>query len=289
MMANKKKGFSLVELLIAMAIGSIVMASIYTIHRSQLDAYVINDQVVAMQQNLRSAIHFMLREIRTAGYDPLESGRFGITDIRQKDLDDNVAGDGNGSLEFTLDRNENGILDGGDETIYFALYDHPEDSPDGKLDLARRVGPNVGGGGRQLIAENITAIGLAYGFDNDGDGSLDRYVNTGGEESIYWAVDSDNDNFLDLDLDTNADGVIDKQDDGNGNRIIDGRPLPGGITVGVDRIRAVRIWLLAQAERTDSKFHNSETYVVGDRLVVPQNQLRMRLLESTVECRNLGL
>ena len=150
-----------------------------------------------MQQNLRAAMYVMEREIRMAGYDPTGSGNFGITDIRLKDIDDDLDVNGNSSLEFTIDRDDNGLGPDGDETVYYCIYDSPVGAPDGKTDLAQRYG----GGGRQLLAQNIEALGLAYAFDNNGDGQLDTTV----AGNTIWAIDSDNDNDLDVNLDTNDD------------------------------------------------------------------------------------
>ena len=63
-----QKGFTLVELLIAMVVASIVMASIYAVYRSQTAAHRTQQLVVQMQQNIRAALYLLEREIRMAGY-----------------------------------------------------------------------------------------------------------------------------------------------------------------------------------------------------------------------------
>jgi len=65
---RKKKGLTLIELLIALALSSILIAALYQIFISQHKTYGIQDQVVDMQQNARFAIGQMTREIRMAGY-----------------------------------------------------------------------------------------------------------------------------------------------------------------------------------------------------------------------------
>jgi len=65
-----RNGFSLIELLIAMAVGLIVlgaMYSVFTLQNKQLNA---QDMVTAMQQNARASIEMMVQEIRMAGYRP---------------------------------------------------------------------------------------------------------------------------------------------------------------------------------------------------------------------------
>lgn len=67
---NNKKGFTLIELMIAMAISTVVMAAIYATYRSQLRSHITQQAVVEMQQNARAAMYILEREIKMAGYDP---------------------------------------------------------------------------------------------------------------------------------------------------------------------------------------------------------------------------
>ncbi|MBW1937728.1 MAG: prepilin-type N-terminal cleavage/methylation domain-containing protein [Deltaproteobacteria bacterium] len=280
--SSKSNGFTLVELLVAMAISGIVAGAIFTAFQSQQKSYLIQDQVTEMQQNLRAGMDIMVRDIRMAGYSQGAPG-FGITDISPRDTDDNVdiTITGNGSFEFTADFDDNGTLSGG-ETISYSVYDSPVDTPDGRNDLGRNSG-----GGRQLVAENIEALGFAYAFDANGDGILDTY-NVGGNNQVIWAVDSDGDNDLDLNLDTNGDGNIDENDGpAGGNGLIGGTAIPADIAP--QDIRAVRIWMLARTGHGDKSFLNTKTYTVGNKVITPNNNLRMRLLTTSVKCRNMGL
>lgn len=268
---KNKNGFTLVELLVAMAISGVVMAGIYSAYYSQQKSYVAQEQVSAMQQNLRAAMYRMEREIRMAGYDPTISGNFGITDIRLKDVDDNLDANGNSSLEFTIDQDGDGVV--GAETVYFCIYDDPVADPDGNTDLAIR---DVAGS-RDLLAENIEALGFAYAFDNNGDGELD--TTTAG--NTIWAIDSDNDNDLDINLDTNDDGIIDINDNVAGTALTS--------NVNISAIRSINIWLLARTDIEDRGFQDTGTYVVANKRITPNDGLRRRLLTTNVKCRNMGL
>ena len=62
------KGVTLIELLIAMVISTILIAGIYRVFISQQRSYTVQDQVVEMQQNVRAAINKMLREIRMVNF-----------------------------------------------------------------------------------------------------------------------------------------------------------------------------------------------------------------------------
>ncbi len=134
-------GFTLVELLVAIAISGIVMAGVYSVYYSQQKSYMAQEQVAVMQQNLRAAMLFMEREIRMAGCDP--------TGQAVKFADWNISS--SNSFKFTLDIRGSavGSLPDGDtndpnEDITYAL--------DG-TDLERND---------NLIAENITSLNFVY-------------------------------------------------------------------------------------------------------------------------------
>jgi type IV pilus assembly protein PilW len=62
------KGLTLVELLIALALSSLLTAVLYRAFISQQKNYMVQDQVADMQQNVRIAVSQMTREVRMAGY-----------------------------------------------------------------------------------------------------------------------------------------------------------------------------------------------------------------------------
>ncbi len=70
---KKNKGITLIELVIALAISSILVAAIYRTFLGQQKTYVVQEQVVDMQQNTRVAINRMMREIRMAGFGNVSS------------------------------------------------------------------------------------------------------------------------------------------------------------------------------------------------------------------------
>ncbi len=143
------RGYSLVEILVVLVIVGIITAAIYQAFRSQQHSYLVQDQVAEMQQNLRAALDLMIREIRMAGYDPQETGRFGI-----------ISATGS-SLNFTADmgsgtNNGNGYVDSG-ETFLYELYDS---DGDGVKDALRRTP------GGSAIANNIYNLEFYYTLDD---------------------------------------------------------------------------------------------------------------------------
>ena len=161
-------GFTLIELLVAMAISGIVMAGVYSVFYTQQKSSRAQEQVSAMQQNLRAGMYFMMREISMAGYDPPDP-------TIQPPVGDAGAGINIANvaeLEFTADHNDDGDCDnippGNDpnEKIRYALTNDADG--DGIADGSPcNLGREIWGGGLQPVAENIDALNFVY-FDASG-------------------------------------------------------------------------------------------------------------------------
>ncbi len=136
---TRKEGFTLSELLVAMIISGVVMAAVFSTYYSQQKSYVLQEQVAAMQQNLRSAMFYMEREIRMAGCDPTRTTGAGITAATAS------------SISFTQDSDADGDTSDPNETISYSLS-----------------GGNLLRNG-DAIAEGIDALNFVY---LDGDGTV---------------------------------------------------------------------------------------------------------------------
>lgn len=66
--SKKENGLTLIELLVALVVASVLVTGIYRHFVTQQHTYVVQEQVVDMQQNLRMAINQLSREIRMAGF-----------------------------------------------------------------------------------------------------------------------------------------------------------------------------------------------------------------------------
>ena len=62
---RNENGFTLVELLVAMAMGMLIMAALYYTYASQSKSQVITEKVSALQQNCRAAMFHLQKDIRT--------------------------------------------------------------------------------------------------------------------------------------------------------------------------------------------------------------------------------
>ena len=128
-----KGGYTIVELLVAIAISGVFLTAIYSAYFSQQRATLAQEQVSAMQRNLRSAMYFMEKEIRMAGCDPTGRTNAGIIQAN-KNL-----------MQFTGDIDG----DGTNEDITYSISGADLERSDAR------------------IAENIDAINFVY-LDRDG-------------------------------------------------------------------------------------------------------------------------
>ncbi len=67
---QNESGVTLVELMVSLVISSFVIAGVYGVYTIQKKSYTVQEQVVEMQQRLRSAMDFLVRDIRMAGSNP---------------------------------------------------------------------------------------------------------------------------------------------------------------------------------------------------------------------------
>jgi type IV pilus assembly protein PilW len=162
-LANLQQGFTLVEIIVAIAIAGIVIGAIYSTYKSQQDSYVAQEQVVEMQQNLRAALYMIGRDIRMAGFNPAE-----IPDLAgfETSLDD---GDGtettdSTNMAFTTDEDENEAIssalnaNGNTEQIAYRLDSNR---------LQKFMYDALNGWRWETVAENIDAVNFVY-LDGNG-------------------------------------------------------------------------------------------------------------------------
>lgn len=297
---RNNNGFTLIELMIAMVIAGILAAAIMMSFDSQQKTQVNQQLVVEMQQDARAALYLMQQDIRMAGYDETweDSNTDGLDDNRAADGIDNdcdgnsdnpgddndVAGivkAGSHIVQIRLDENRDSNFCAANDLITYALASGKDDGSidaDGVADsgaMELRRGTQVGADYLETLAGSVQAISFGYAFDNDGDGLVD--TDAGG--NIIWAFDSNADGLLDKQLDSNGDGVIDEND----------TPANMAPMVPVNRIRAVRIWILARTRAPLRDHRNTRTYVVGDKVIATDDNFERVLLTTTVNCRNLGL
>lgn len=143
------QGFTMVELLVAMVVSLLALAAIYSTFLAQHRSYQVQGETADMQQNIRTAMYYMQREIRMAGNDPYTKGIFGfpVPPLGNSTANANV-------IQFTEDIGDgavgapNGLLNT-NETIQYRLNNG---------NLIR----NTPATGDQVVAQNIDALDFVY-------------------------------------------------------------------------------------------------------------------------------
>lgn len=145
--AGASPGLTLIELMVALAVGMIVLAALTSTFILQRKAYGTQEQVIEMTQIARAAMDMIGREVRMAGYcspiAPLQ---------RNNAADPHFVGIpvSDARLELLSDLNADGdTLDANEHIIY-------------TFDSANRMIRRNTGGGAQPFAENIQAFTFQF-------------------------------------------------------------------------------------------------------------------------------
>jgi prepilin-type N-terminal cleavage/methylation domain-containing protein len=137
-------GFTLIELMIALAISSIVSAAIYSVYTGLIRSYTVQNVAADIQQNVRAGIDYMAEDIMMAGLNPAKGIGFGFVEASST------------KLRFTLDRNLNGSVDETDsEQITFA-YDA------GTRRLNHILYEGTGSQDQEIFFDNVQNLTFTY-------------------------------------------------------------------------------------------------------------------------------
>lgn len=139
-------GFTLIELMVSIAIGLVVLASVATTFTSQTRAYSAQEQINQMEQNLRGALDIMSREIKMAGYKPNGGSVTGVISYSSTGLTIQADIDGNGSV----------LASGSGSSAAYEQIVYAYDSAN------KKITRQVGDGTVTTLAENISAFSFTY-------------------------------------------------------------------------------------------------------------------------------
>ena len=113
LISSKSDGFTVTELVLALAIMMIVISAMVSLLISLNGAFVVQNVTAGVQQVTRSGINIMTRSIRMAGLNPLKINRIGI-------LQASVS-----KIRFQQDANGSGAIElGENEDIAYLLNDN---------------------------------------------------------------------------------------------------------------------------------------------------------------------
>ena len=144
---KNEKGFTLIEITMALLITSIVTGAIFSLFSLMTRSFTSQEVIASVQQQIRVGVDFISRDIRATGFDPTgeaDAGILGATATR---------------FQFTVDRDENGSLTEAGENIIYTF-----NAAAGRLE---RVDVNSGFGTEVLIENvNVADSGFIY-FDGN--------------------------------------------------------------------------------------------------------------------------
>jgi type IV pilus assembly protein PilW len=252
-MQNKhadSKGFTIIELMLALSIFMIVVSAIYATYLSQQKSHLVQEQVASIQQTLRAAMFTMERDIRMAGYSmtPLPMAGVGIIEFGEKDGTDN---DGDGTVDET---------DGTEHNLGLIFAYMTLDGSDGY--------DNDNNGTVDDETDEIIQIKYSKYKNSDGQFCVGRGSKKEPATSFTFQPIAENIDFFGLlFLDSNGKST-DKQID----------------------VRSIRITMVARSDRKDLDYSDTHTYkdIEGNVVLLPPNDhYRRRILSTVVKCRNL--
>jgi len=321
-----KQGFTLVELMVAMAISLVVMGAIFLTFKSQQDSYIIQAQISATQQNMRAAMYMLTRDIQMAGY-------YTNFDGNQYTMDwDDLDGDTEPIRPLIFGQNNvpggSGVKNNTDEIVIVkassisnvgSLGDN--DSAAGNTITLNDLG--VGGGANEIdlndsgkrfgvmVKQNLsraeffeitqgsggppfsTTVGSSF-TETYGSGDLIYKVDV-----IIYRIDEDvtNPSLLRRNLGSdNGYWVVAENIDNLQFRYLDSStsPTPTWVddpsVIAPNNVRAVEISLLARTAHTNRGYTDNNTYWMGGANIGPiGDAYRRKLLCSIVKTRNIGL
>ena len=158
-----KKGVSLIELLVALAICGIVIAGAYRFFITQTKAYSVQEQVIEAQQNVRLAMEILLKDLRMAGYDD-DSIKSTVT------INDPITGPlRDEAITLSYEYYDKTALQYQKHTVAYRREMSPSR-------LIRQLTVNEVAGSPDVLLENVDDFKLTYGINTSGDGELDQWV-----------------------------------------------------------------------------------------------------------------
>ena len=117
---HENKGFTLIELMVTIAVSSIVMAAVYFAYDAQARSYNTQQLTIDMQENLRVAMDMLQMDLRMTGSDPSGTADAGFqaADAVSVQMTMDITGGENDGEDnndnYLVDEGSNGLDDDGD-------------------------------------------------------------------------------------------------------------------------------------------------------------------------------
>lgn len=187
---RQPRGVTLVELAVTLALFGLIMVGVIGVWTKTQEAYFIGSEITEAQQNTRSAIDFMVRELRAAGrdvtvcaFDYAGSGSLDCTTNKATSCQTKLGGSYTSCsgvfaipfaqarvdrIQLLADRNDNGTVAGttnssaNDEGSENVLYNMANSSPPCPVGVPACITRDDGTGPVAMVAVNIQGFTLTY-------------------------------------------------------------------------------------------------------------------------------
>jgi type IV pilus assembly protein PilW len=267
---DNQSGFSLLELMVALAISGIVLAGIYGAYQDQLRTSITQERIVDMNQNLRVAMYIIERELRMGGANPTGDAPAGFTTATAN------------TLVIAMD-------DGG--TLNDAAADGIDNDEDGMTDESATDGVDNDGDG---VTDEADEEVEWYDADTDDQGEVVMFDLNGGNLRRRFNSAGATDPTVNTDLIArNIDALNFVYLDGSDPPNVIPTPITG---VDLEEIRSVQVTIVGRAGATvpvmarkhtdNTVYRNPQGTIV---LAAPGDQFRRQMVTTTIKCRNMGL
>lgn len=205
---STQRGFTLVELMVSMAIGLVIVLFVTTMYVSSRSSYRLNDDNMRIQQDGRAVMHLIGRNLMQAGFGNLVTlNSVAPTDFSAQGLFGCATGFDNPAtfvagtkaacalaaagkpagfeVSYRVDNTVNANIEAGTDCNGQAasLDASGNRVAVNRFYLADNAGSSTlfcsgNGSGPQPLLGNVEVMLLTYGIDTDGDSSPDRFVNS---------------------------------------------------------------------------------------------------------------
>jgi len=267
---ESREGFTLLEILVALVMGSIFITAICALIIDQTKSHEDHQMKVMMQQNGRAALSIITNELMMAGYSPeqrSDDGTGRLATVETAGIDTiKISYDRNG--DGTIKRTSGAANSYDEQTIY-------------KFDkVKRQIERN---NNNNAFLENVEEFRILYAFDADDlAAGAPKYgvLESDSSDNTYWAYSSQGNVSLDSVFTLNNAGQI-------GNNV---SAQPFSEQPSLDRIRAAKIWLLMRSSKKknkDFKENRPENIPGIDVDDLDTDNYAYRLYTTTVKLRNM--
>lgn len=264
-------GFTLLEMMIAVATGFIVISATCIFYMNQTKTHEDHQMIVEMQQNGRAGVTVLSNELLFAGYSPVDRVDGGVGKLA------GIEEAGIHNIKFSYDANGNGKIDKPSYNPNKEQTQYEFKSTEGKI---------LRNGYNNWFMDDVASLSFLYAYDlddlgatNGGYGVLEKDAS----KNTIWAFDSDGGGNLDKYYTIN---------ESTGDLSNSTKALTPEIPFS--RIRAVKVWVLLKSKNSKKTDFSDPT--LGD---VPQtdgvldyasdldSRHAHRLYSTTVKLRNM--